>query len=96
MLSVPKALRQGSISTVHAIADVCLRCYFLKKQPPWPTTVGHMQPPWRTAVARWLPAAVGFLQPPWATTFAKPPWATAAAVGHGDWLSKLKNFETVV
>jgi hypothetical protein len=24
----------------------------LKKQPPWPTAVGHMQSPWPTTVAR--------------------------------------------
>jgi hypothetical protein len=26
----------------------------------------------------------------------KPLWATAAAVGHGDWMSKVQNFQTVV
>jgi hypothetical protein len=57
-----------------------------------------MQPPWPTAVAGPLHAVVGATAYP--TVISLPPWATAVsaetAVGHGDWMSKVQNFQTVV
>jgi hypothetical protein len=59
----------------------------------------HHGPQWLSTSNRHAPWRLqGGCLPPWGSCNRRvqPPWATAAAVGHCNWLSKLKIFETVI